>query len=455
MRSIQSLPVITLVLLLAATASAQEMAEGVYKKALPSVMTLLVEKQDGKASLGTGFMAVKDGAAVTAWHVVKNANRVTAKFSNGEEFEVSGLIDKDEKRDVAMIRVKVFGRTMIPLVAADPEVEAKAFVVGAPRGFEFSLSDGLISQVQTIEGVKQFQFTCAVSPGNSGGPLMNSKGEAIGVVSWGRTDGQNLNFAVPVSYVLGLDSSLPTQPWQSVKVVENSPVRAGAISNDAFDKLSAECVMTRGDCQSALEFTYNEIFRKKDGFRGGVPFFIYRLQRDLGALVPQVESAVSADPARERIRAYFQGTLRAMTQQIDYFVQGTKAAQKEGGFGSEANDLFAKAGALRDAEDAPPLKPEDVKVLTSSKAYLDTLPYMVKLVMGLIPDEAGFVLGALSWPRNSLTMMKVEKDGLAYRLGIRQNDAIIDSNGKSFEHLQDFKLFIKNSLGKRIKVNVW
>jgi S1-C subfamily serine protease len=104
----------------AASAQAQEIkSEELYKKVLPSVMTLTVDKQ-GTMYSGTAFLSIKDGLAVTAWHVVKGATRVTAKFATGEEFDVSGLVDKDEKRDVALVRVKVFGRPTLPALPAEP-----------------------------------------------------------------------------------------------------------------------------------------------------------------------------------------------------------------------------------------------------------------------------------------------------------------------------------------------
>jgi hypothetical protein len=197
---------------------AQDMKpEEVYQKTIPSVATLTVEKADGSRAVGNAFAALKDGLAVTAWHVVKNARHVTAKFSDGQEFEVSGLVDKDEKRDIAIVKIKVFGRPVLALVAADPPVGGNAYIIGAPEGLEFSISEGLVSQIQSIDGVKYLQFTCAASHGSSGGPLVNAQGGVLGVVSWQLRDGQNLNFAIPISYVLGLDTTLPTQPWAEVK----------------------------------------------------------------------------------------------------------------------------------------------------------------------------------------------------------------------------------------------
>jgi len=190
--------------------------EQIYKEALPSVLTLMVEKKDGSSVQGSAFLAMDHGLAVTAWHVVKDAKRVVARFATEEEFEVSGIVDKDEERDLAIIRVKVYGRPLMKMTGDDPEVGSKAYVIGAPEGLEYSISDGLVSQVRTVEGIKVYQFTCPASPGSSGGPLVNEKGEAIGVVSFQFREGQNLNFAIPAAYVLGLDGSLPTQPWPMV-----------------------------------------------------------------------------------------------------------------------------------------------------------------------------------------------------------------------------------------------
>ena len=114
---------------------------------LPSIMTLHVAKKDGSAVLGTGFMAIKDGMAVTARHVVKDAVRVSAHFSDGEDFDASGLVDKDEKRDLALIKIKVAGRALLSLSPSLPDIGSKAFVISAPKGLEFSISDGLVTDV--------------------------------------------------------------------------------------------------------------------------------------------------------------------------------------------------------------------------------------------------------------------------------------------------------------------
>jgi|GEM_PF-2562106 len=228
-------------------------AAAIYKKALPSVMTIHATLPDGER-IGTGFLAFKDGLAVTCWHVVKGATAVTAKFSDGEEFDVSGVVDKDEKRDLALIRVKVADRPLLSFGKGDPEIGSKAYAIGAPLGLEFSISDGIVSQIRSENGVKLYQFSSPVSKGNSGGPLLNAEGELIGVVCLQATEGQNLNFAMPVSYVKGFDLTLKTTPWRDVKMDRKDDT--GGPSNSA--KLEGQIVEALKDSQRfAIAFHLN------------------------------------------------------------------------------------------------------------------------------------------------------------------------------------------------------
>src|SRR5579885_2253952 len=129
----------------APAASADLTTQQIYANSLPSIVTLKADKGSDGVAFGTGFFALKDGIAVTAYHVIKNAKSVTAKFSTGEVYDVSGVVDMDPVRDVALVRVKVAGRPLLPTDAKDPGVGGKACVVGAPEGLEFSTSDGVIS----------------------------------------------------------------------------------------------------------------------------------------------------------------------------------------------------------------------------------------------------------------------------------------------------------------------
>ena len=192
-------------------------AQAVFKKALPSVMTLTANIKGGGTSQGTGFLALREGVAVTAWHVIADAESVVARFSDGQEFEVSGLIDKDEKRDIALVRVNIANRPMLNFLPKEPEIGSKAFVLGAPEGLEFSITDGIISQIRTVNGDKQIQYSAPSNQGNSGGPVLNADSDVVGVVSYGLKNSAGLNFAIAGANVQALNSTLPPIPWSSVQ----------------------------------------------------------------------------------------------------------------------------------------------------------------------------------------------------------------------------------------------
>lgn len=206
---------------------AQEMRpEEIYQQLLPSVVTLQVENQAGARYVGTGFLALSNTVAVTAWHVVADARKVTARFADNEFVEVLGVVDKDEKNDLALIRLAGSGRPRVTLNTSNAPVGSRAYVIGAPKGYEFSLADGLISQMRKVDGINQYQVSCPISGGNSGGPLVNGCGEVIGVTSWSKTDAQNVNFATPSACLASLDPSLPPKPWGNSGMSDSSGVMA-------------------------------------------------------------------------------------------------------------------------------------------------------------------------------------------------------------------------------------
>lgn len=218
--------------------------EDIYQKLLPSVMTLEVENSRGEKFVGTAFFAISENVAVTSWHVVSDAVNVSAKLSDNRVLDVTGLIDKDERHDLALIRVTCPLSPRVQLCSAKSAVGSRAYAIGAPKGFEFSITDGLVSQIQTVDGFNQFQVSCPISGGNSGGPIVNERGQVIAVTSWTKKDAQNLSFAVPASYLAGLNPKLSAVPWNeatkssiasSATTTTHDSVRTPEISTNISD----------------------------------------------------------------------------------------------------------------------------------------------------------------------------------------------------------------------------
>jgi S1-C subfamily serine protease len=208
--------------------------EKLYQKVLPSVMTLEVESQSGEKFVGSAVLAMADDVAVTAWHVVANARTVWAVFADGQRVKVIGCIHQDALRDLALLKLerpRSHGQAI--LCRELQAVAARIYVVGTPKGYPFSISDGLISQIQTVDGFREYQLSCPISPGHSGSPIFNQRGEVIGIASWTKSDAQNMSFAVPTQDFIRLNISGEPTTWEQLAATNSSapPVKLIKVSH--------------------------------------------------------------------------------------------------------------------------------------------------------------------------------------------------------------------------------
>jgi WD40 repeat protein len=191
--------------------------ESVYKGAVRSVMTLEVETTTGQRTGGTAFLALRRGVAVTAWHVVSDARRIKARFSDGRETVVTRILDKDEERDLAVLELADSGsRPLLRIASDDPPVGSRVYLLGAPEGLEFSISEGIVNQIRRLDGTKLIQYSAPTNPGNSGGPLLDAKGNVIGVCVFLLRDSQNLNFAVKAWYASQMKTATESSRPQEI-----------------------------------------------------------------------------------------------------------------------------------------------------------------------------------------------------------------------------------------------
>ena len=188
-------------------------AREVYERAHPSVVTLTIQGRDGSSALGTGFLAISPGIVVTAAHVVAGGVAGTARFATGEESQITGIVDVNGPADIALLRISSVDHPLLRLASLPPAIGERVYTIGAPRGLDFSVSDGLVSQQRNSEGIQFIQFTAPASPGDSGGPLLNEGSEVVAVISRQMTEGQNLNFAVAAGHVAQLDAHLTAAAW--------------------------------------------------------------------------------------------------------------------------------------------------------------------------------------------------------------------------------------------------
>lgn len=208
-----------------ATAFSQSRANEIYKKVSPAVVLIRTDK-----GAGTGFIVASTGVIVTAFHVVDGASRVAVKTPSGDIFDDVLLLAKDERRDLAILKVNGFDLPTVNLGNSnDVNPGDQVIVVGNPLGAEqlrISISDGIVSGIRDLgDGYKVIQVTAPISPGNSGGPALSANGDVIGVVVFRLREGQSLNFTVPINYARGMLSSIdtnkPVAQWKNVQGSEN------------------------------------------------------------------------------------------------------------------------------------------------------------------------------------------------------------------------------------------
>ncbi len=153
---------------------------------------------------GSGFVVDPSGIIATNFHVIQGAHAVEVKLKDGEVYDSTGVIDYDVRRDIAVIKIR--GVRLPTLKLGDSrkvEQGDRAIAIGNPLGLEHTVSDGLVSALRILEGTRYFQISVPISPGSSGGPLFNTKGEVIGITAAAvvAEGAQSLNLALPIDYL--------------------------------------------------------------------------------------------------------------------------------------------------------------------------------------------------------------------------------------------------------------
>jgi S1-C subfamily serine protease len=169
----------------------------------PAVVSIAAYDRWGdELSTGTGFLVDEQGTFVTNQHVLEGAASLKVELSTGEQFTQVYSLVVDADRDIAILRIPAEQTPAAVLgVDRDLEVGDTIFVMGNPLGLDRTFSNGMVSARRVIEGSDTIQITAAISPGSSGGPVMNEHGHVIGIATWYLEHGQNLNMAVPIRYV--------------------------------------------------------------------------------------------------------------------------------------------------------------------------------------------------------------------------------------------------------------
>jgi serine protease Do len=164
---------------------------------------------------GSGFIVSADGIILTNAHVVRDAKEVTVKLTDRREYRAK-VLGADPKTDVAVLRIEAKNLPVVTLgKVTDLKVGEWVLAIGSPFGFENTVTAGVVSakgrSLPDDSAVPFIQTDVAVNPGNSGGPLFNTRGEVVGMNSqiYSRSGGyQGVSFAIPIDVAARIKNQL-------------------------------------------------------------------------------------------------------------------------------------------------------------------------------------------------------------------------------------------------------
>lgn len=186
----------------------------IYDRVKDSIVIVKTYDKNGRLKgFGSGVM-LPSGKFATNYHVIKKGAQY--RVGQGKNFLPAILEGKDSKKDICILSATGISAKPATLgQAANLRVGERVYAIGAPKGLELSLSEGIVSQLRGGPP-PIIQTTVAISAGSSGGGLFNAEGELVGITTGFLEDSQNLNFALPVEWVDELARATPPISGQVV-----------------------------------------------------------------------------------------------------------------------------------------------------------------------------------------------------------------------------------------------
>lgn len=225
---------------------------------------------------GSGFIVSPDGVILTNAHVVRDATEVTVKLQDRREYRAK-VLGTDPKTDVAVLRIDAKNLPVVPIgKSSDLKVGEWVLAIGSPFGLESSVTAGVVSakgrSLPDDSNVPFIQTDVAVNPGNSGGPLFNTRGEVVGINSqiYSQTGGyQGLSFAIPIDVAYRIkDQIVTTGKVQHAKLGVTIQEVNQAFA-DSFNLASPEGALVsnveRGGAADKAGLKSGDVIRKLNG----------------------------------------------------------------------------------------------------------------------------------------------------------------------------------------------
>ena len=288
--------------LITAAVSAQNEEQLTEKVLAATVYLEMADKDDNILGFGSGFF-VGQSQIATNFHIVEGAAKgIAILASSTTKYAVEGISATDEASDLAILMVTGFEVEPLPLGNSDTaKIDETVYVAGNPKGLEGTFSKDTVSNLHEGEAKKRFRLTALISPGNSGGPVLNSNGEVIGISLITLEDGQNLNFAIPSNDL----KELLTQSGEA------KPLWRGKQSISAETYLRWGYAKYRLDQYQPAIDDYDAAINLKPDFAAAY-YFRGTVKRSLGQYKEAIEDYDTAIDLKDNFAFayYFRGTIR-------------------------------------------------------------------------------------------------------------------------------------------------
>lgn len=219
-----------------------------------SVVRIEVETLNGRGQ-GSGFVVESSGTIITNYHVMAGARKATAIFPDDSTFEITGIRHMDKSRDICICKIGGLKLPTLKFASFLPRKGEDVIALGSPVGLSFAATSGVVSAIRKASEIDEsyngqwIQLDAALSPGNSGGPIINNKGEVVAMSTLASTAGiQNINFGISCVDIEAAVTSSAGATWKplsdsSSKVAEDmdqKPAKDGIINPDRIPSARIE-----------------------------------------------------------------------------------------------------------------------------------------------------------------------------------------------------------------------
>jgi serine protease Do len=227
--------------------------EGVASLVRPSLVSISSTDRDGKKhGVGTGFVISSEGLIATNLHVIGENRKFQIEAADGRNLPITSIHATDRLYDLAIIRVELADGSLPALKLGDSETATpgvRVVAMGNPLGWKNSVVQGIVSERREIDGRSMLQLAMPIEPGNSGGPVVNTEGKVLGIVTMKSLVTLNLGFAIEVNALRRLMEQPNPVPYKSWLTIDRMPASRWTTSGGADWRQRAGRIQVSGTAE--------------------------------------------------------------------------------------------------------------------------------------------------------------------------------------------------------------